>query len=247
MKKIMFGILVILILLCFTPIPAATATETSEVSLSSDELQILINDCENRKVEIEGAIEKVSALGGFNFIYLQSLNNDWIEVDKQEKIYKEQYSIAKEQEEKARWAVKFEEYYTATYVWTYLKGCGYTDIMCAGIMGNFMAETGGQTLNLKWDDNSNGYYGMAQWNKNHVRVWNTSLHEQCEYLVRTIEAEFNVYGYAYKKGFKYNDFCNLDNPADSALAFAKSYERCSSVSYKQRMKNAQKAYDYFVN
>lgn len=247
MKKIMFGILVILILLCFTPIPAATATETSEVSLSSDELQILINECIDRKIEIENHIEKISAIPGVSHIQLALLNSKWMEFNDMQIEYEEKLKEIKEKEEQARWARKFEEHYNATYVWTYLKGCGYSDVMCAGIMGNFMAETGGQTLDIKWDDKTGGYYGMAQWNKNHIRVWNTSLHEQCEYLIRTIEAEFIVYGYKYQQGFNYISFCNLDSPADAALAFAKCYERCSSASYKQRMKNAQKAYDYFVN
>ena len=37
----------------------------------------------------------------------------------------------------------------ATEIWLYLKKQGYNDYVCAGILGNIMAEVGGQTLNIR--------------------------------------------------------------------------------------------------
>ena len=146
-----------------------------------------------------------------------------------------------------RWAEQEKEYPNATYVWKFLKQQGYNDYVCAGILGNMMAEVGGQTLNIKpFAINPSGYYGICQWNKNHVNVWSKDLVGQCDYLEQTIESEFNTYGSKYKKGFNYEAFCELKDEGKAALAFAKSYERCSSKSYKQREKNAKVAYEYFV-
>ena len=39
-------------------------------------------------------------------------------------------------------------YPTAEYVWAFLKKQGFSDTVAAGIMGNMMAEVGGQTLKL---------------------------------------------------------------------------------------------------
>ena len=41
-----------------------------------------------------------------------------------------------------------DEYPEAYKIWHYLKKLGYNDYVCAGIMGNIMAECGGQTLNI---------------------------------------------------------------------------------------------------
>lgn len=141
---------------------------------------------------------------------------------------------------------KEKEYPTATYIWKYLKDLGYNDYVCAGIMGNLMAEVGGQTLKLNFQSSSDTYYGICQWNKTYSKIWGGSLQEQCDFLRSTIEYEFNTFGYAYKKGFDYNQFLLLENEKDAALAFAKCYERCASFTYKVRQSNATKAYNYFI-
>ena len=41
-----------------------------------------------------------------------------------------------------------DKYPEAYKIWHYLKKLGYNDYVCAGIMGNIMAECGGQTLNI---------------------------------------------------------------------------------------------------
>ena len=145
------------------------------------------------------------------------------------------------------WHQKEEEYPVATYIWSYFKDLGYSNQVCAGILGNIMAEVGGQTLNIQYDISSSSYYGICQWNKAYSEVWGASLEEQCNYLAETIQYEFDTFGYAYKRGFDYESFLELDSITDAALAFAKCYERCGSGSYTTRQNNAITAYNYFVS
>ena len=145
------------------------------------------------------------------------------------------------------WHQKEEEHPTATYIWTYFKDLGYSNQVCAGILGNIMAETGGNTLDIQATISGNRYYGMCQWNKAYSNVWGASLEEQCDYLRDTIEYEFDTFGYVYKRSFDYDSFLGLTDIKDTALAFAKCYERCGSRSYYTRQQNAIAAYNYFIS
>ena len=139
----------------------------------------------------------------------------------------------------------------ARYIWSYLKACGYNDYVCAGIMGNLMAEVGGQSLYIQYwmYDNSYEYYGMCQWSLKYCpEVEGMTLDQQLKYLVygtNNIKYNFTHFGKNYKN-FSYEDFINLQDEKEAALAFAKVYERCASRSYSKRQENATKAYNYFV-
>ena len=148
--------------------------------------------------------------------------------------------------EETKWATKAAEYPAATQIWRYMKAQGWNDYVCAGIMGNLMAEVGGQTLDIRYTLSSSGYYGMCQWSRGYSRVWGAGLETQCDFLRDTIKYEFDTYGFKYQKGFNFNSFLNMTDAQQAALAFAKSYERCGSGSYGVRQKNALKAYNYFV-
>lgn len=149
--------------------------------------------------------------------------------------------------EEAKWATKAAEYPAATQIWRYMKAQGWNDYVCAGIMGNIMAEVGGQTLDIRYTLSSSGYYGMCQWSRGYSQVWGAGLETQCDFLRDTIKYEFDTYGFKYQKGFNFNSFLNMTDAQQAALAFAKSYERCASGSYGVRQKNALKAYNYFVS
>ena len=87
-------------------------------------------------------------------------------------------------------------YPEATKVWTILQDYGYNDYVCAGIMGNLMVETGGNTLDLDPDLVYYSYYGLCQWSYEYFpSVWYSSLEEQCEFLHDTIEYEINTFGF----------------------------------------------------
>lgn len=148
------------------------------------------------------------------------------------------------------WEKRNEEYPAATQIWLSMKEQGWSDNVCAGIMGNIMAECGGQTLNIKWDsyDSSEMYYGICQWSLYYTpEASGLSLESQLNLLYNTIETEFKNFGFCYRSDFTYEDFLHMNNSRDVALAFAKVYERCSSASYYVRQDNAEQAYEYFCN
>lgn len=133
-------------------------------------------------------------------------------------------------------------YPEATYVWNYLKGLGLNDYVCAGIIGNIMAEIGGQTLDFSgWTKyNTSTYYGICQWaGSRRARLLNdygTSLEAQCKFLGVEL---FEVIP-------QDSAFYTMQNEKDTALYFAKKYERCSSKYYTIRQTNATKALNYFA-
>jgi hypothetical protein len=76
--------------------------------------------------------------------------------------YQQQFLIF---EERHKWDVRSAEYPVATQAWLYMKNeFGWSDTVCAGILGNMMAECGGcWSSDLNWSVNSSSGYGMIQW------------------------------------------------------------------------------------
>ena len=190
--------------------------------------------------------ESARALGyGEDHPVIQLAKKEWLNADELLKKYENAYNV----ENFAVWDAKMEEYPVATEIWLYLKDLGYNDYVCAGIMGNIMAEVGGQTLNIRHTlySSGGGFYGMCQWSKKYYpEIHGADLKAQCEFLRDTIEEEFKIFGNVYKRNFDYSDFLALTNERDVALAFAKVYERCGTGSYSTRQRNAEIAYNYFV-
>ena len=148
-----------------------------------------------------------------------------------------------------------DTYPIASQIWNALKMAGYNDYVCAGILGNIMAEVGGQTLDLSnWEywstGKHSGTYGICQWTQGRkaklLKEYGSDIESQIKFLLDEIKSEINTYGKLYKKGFDYEQFCEMQDYKKAALAFAKCYERCGSGSYKVRQRNAEKAYSYFV-
>ena len=170
-----------------------------------------------------------------------------------DKLYYADYKeiIRLEQEESAKWQIRQEEYPVATEVWLFLKNeMGYSDAVCAGIIGNMMAECGGQTLKLKWNakNKSSGCYGLCQWHpKYYPKLQGTNLEQQLEHIKVSFPDVLSRYiGICYKKGFTYEDFLALEDPAEVAYIFCVAYERPGPGSYNVRRENAIKAYEYFT-
>lgn len=142
------------------------------------------------------------------------------------------------------WVIRAIEYPIATEIWLYMKSLGWNDEVCAGIMGNIMAECGGQTLSIQWwaYGGNRSFYGICQWHSGYFpAVQGQNLQFQLDYLRDTIEDQFDDFGSS-----ALTNFLNLTNCREAALVFAKRYERCSSASYTIRQQNAQVAYEYFV-
>ena len=146
-------------------------------------------------------------------------------------------------------ALREKKYPAASTVWHYLtETMELNEHVAAGILGNMMAEVGGQTLDLQVDCSGRGYYGICQWSRKYMvyDITGSNLDTQLGYLNETIEDEFAVFGDLYMSGFTYQDFCNMQNAQDAAKAFAVVYERCGSGSHSVRKSNAVKAYEYYT-
>ena len=130
-------------------------------------------------------------------------------------------------------------YPNASKVWSFLKEQGYNDYVCAGIMGNLMAEVGGQTLNLDPYLGSY-YYGICQWGGGRksrlLNNYGSSLDAQLEFLAVELPEVISTD----------SSFYSMQNEQQAALYFAQYYERCSSSTYSIRQQNATVAYNYFV-
>ena len=125
-----------------------------------------------------------------------------------------------------------------------MKAQGWNDYVCAGIMGNLMAEVGGQTLDIsRWAQYSatnTKYYGICQWagsrKQRLLNDFGTTLESQLRFL--SVEL-FEV----IPKG---SSFYNMQDEKEAALYFAKYYERCGTSSYSVRQSNATIALQYFT-
>lgn len=137
-----------------------------------------------------------------------------------------------------------KDYVQATAVWNHLKSLGLNDYVCAGILGNIMAEVGGQTLDIsRWEyyaTTSTKYYGICQWaGGRKTRLLND--------FGKTLEAQYTFLGVELFEVIpKNNSFYDMQDEKEAALYFAKYYERCGSSSYSVRQKNATKALNYFT-
>ena len=133
-------------------------------------------------------------------------------------------------------------YNQAQIVWDALKDLGLNDYVCAGIMGNIMREVAGDTLDIsRWPVYSQTvYYGICQWagsrKERLLKDFGITLNDQIRFL--SVEL-FEV----IPKG---SSFYDMQNEKDTALYFAKYYERCSTKGYVKRQDNATKALEYFT-
>ena len=159
--------------------------------------------------------------------------------------YQEQYAIF---EEAHKWEVRAAEYPVATQAWLYMRDIlGWNEYVCAGIMGNMMAECGGQTLNLKWSSyNSSKHYGLCQWSKVYFpQMQGASLEAQLEFLGKSVPETFD--GWTGKQfNYSYAEFIALTDYEVVARKFNDIYERPGSYN-SQRGRNAKVAYEYFTS
>lgn len=246
-KLIVSGIAIVFSILAALVSVAATNSEAyipSETTILK--LEVMMKDALADRGHAENMATAARALGyeeDSDVILLAK--EEWGKADKKYNQCKAERNKKILEQENQQWAEKEKEYPTATYIWRYLKGMGYNDYVCAGIMGNIMVEVGGQTLQLDYKARGT-YYGICQWSKGYSEVWGANLKGQCDFLANSIRYEFNTYGSKYKTGFNYNSFIALTDEQQAALAFAKCYERCSNKTYTIRQNCATKALAYFT-
>ena len=164
--------------------------------------------------------------------------------------YQEQFEIW---EEKHKWEVRESEYPVATQVWLYMKNeLGYSDVVCAGIMGNMMAECGGcWTADLDWEaGKTGGPYGMIQWlGGRKIQLFsiygkNPSIEDQLNFMHDELYGTDGVTKQVTNN--QLDKIMNADTPEECAFAFATYFERCGEQHRAQRRGYARRAYEYFV-
>jgi hypothetical protein len=165
------------------------------------------------------------------------------------KYYQEQYVIL---EEKHKWEVRAAEYPVATQVWLYMKNeFGWNDIVCAGVIGNMMAECGGcWTSDLNWQSSSSSGYGLIQWVGNRRKELfskygnNPSVEDQLNFMKDELYGTNGVTKQVNEEQF--NKIMNASSPESCAFAFATYFERCGECHRAPRRGYARRAYEYFV-
>ena len=163
--------------------------------------------------------------------------------------YTEQQLIRQEEE---NWRVRAEEYPVATQAWLYMKNeLGFSDVVCAGIMGNMMAECGGcWTSDLDWDVSSSSGYGMIQWlggrKQQLFSIYgnNPSVENQLDFVKDELYGTNGVTKQVTDS--QLDKIINAETPEDCAYAFACYYERCGEGHRWVRRDYARRAYEYFV-
>lgn len=155
------------------------------------------------------------------------------------------------EDEELKWMRRYEEYPVATEAWIAMKTLGWNDIVCAGIMGNLIAETGGSTLHLNWDIDGSSGYGLVQWidsrRKEIKSIYGAypSVKEQVQFIHDEL---FGTNGVTCQvDNGQLNAIMNAETPEDCAYAFACYYERCAEQYISIRRYFARNAYDYFVD
>lgn len=244
-KKIIIFLLVLILCGCQSVVPAASLGAAAPYSYEDYiELELLITEQQERKENAHIMAEAARALGYSNdHIIIQTAKEEWWAAEKARHEY---HTLQKELQ--TMWETKELEYPEATRVWILLKSYGLADAIAAGLLGNFMVETAGQTLDINplLYSKTGGHYGLVQWSRQYYPdVQGADVPMQIAFLMETMEYEFTVYGKVYKSGFTYQDFLELTDPRQVALAFAKVYERCGSGSYSARQNCATIAYNYF--
>ena len=213
--------------------------ETDDIN----ELNDLIADCASRMDAANQMVEACRALGyEEDNPVIKLAEEEYSNAESDMNYYQELLADAEK-------ALREKKYPAASTVWHYLtETMELNEHVAAGILGNMMAEVGGQTLDLQVDCSGRGYYGICQWSRKYMvyDITGSNLDTQLGYLNETIEDEFAVFGDLYTSGFTYQDFCNMQNAQDAAKAFAVVYERCGSGSHGVRKSNAVKAYEYYT-
>jgi hypothetical protein len=126
---------------------------------------------------------------------------------------------------------------------------GWSDIVAAGIMGNMMAECGGQTLALNWNSNGASGYGLIQWIGNR-RASITGKYGETPTIIEQIEfVKDELYGTngvtQQVTDQQRESILNASSPEKCAEKFAMWFERPASTNYSVRRSNAARAYAYF--
>ena len=121
------------------------------------------------------------------------------------------------------------EYPESAYVWQLLKEYGMSDVSAAAILGNAMAESGGQTLNINIYQDVDGFWGAWAMSKVYFSdVYGKGADAQVAKIVETLDVRFY----------------DITDVREAARWFSDNWERPAFWSEK-RADNAEVALGYF--
>lgn len=210
-----------------------------------------IEDLLEERIRLEKyAIEFMIACG--TYANQLELNGDAEGWEFLETVLKPEQEYLLELQKQYMWDYKAFEYPVATYVWLYMKNeFGWSDIVCAGVMGNLMAECGGcWTQDLDWTLKGSSGLGMVQWlgsRREEITAKygpSPSVDQQLQFMYDEL---YGLNGVTKQvKNSEFTEIMEAITPEDCAFAFASYYERCSNQYRSPRKRYARIAYEYFV-
>ena len=154
--------------------------------------------------------------------------------------------------EEVRWAQKMEEYPVMTTIWLYMRDhFGWSKELCAGVIGNILAEAGGgYTMKIPTKIAKTGPYGLCQWlggrKKEIVKRYgyDATVEEQLEFMYDEI---FGTDGVKQQiTNSQRTKLLNSTSPEDAVMKFCRWFERPGGTG-NIRKKYARKVYEYFEN
>lgn len=238
---------VAVIILVIMLIMSSTKIEQLELQLHGNSNHLTsvndkYNDCVTEVSQLNNQLEEERNS-------VAALENKVAELESQVTILTDEVEV--EQGKNIIWEGRVEEFPVATEAWMYMKSVfGWSDAVCAGILGNFMSETGGQTLALDWDSNSASGYGLAQWLgsredqlKGKYGEYPT-VAEQLEFMYDELYGTDGVTQQV--TDWQRDRILNASTPREAAAEFARWFERPASTKYGVRQSNAERALDYFT-
>lgn len=271
MKRIGIIILTVCVVLLTSAFTLTSAnTTTSEADIPSENTEIivlessvvervettdpetlkqLIDDSYTRREEAHEMAESARALGyEETHPVIVLAQTEWSNANEDYDYYSAAYEEVKAEE----YATQKAEYPVATQVWIYMQEeFGWNDIVCAGIIGNMMAECGGcWSSDLNWSVNGSSGYGMIQWigaRKNALFTTygsQPSVEDQLNFMRDELYGTNGVTRQVNDAQF--NKIMNATTPEDCAYAFASYFERCGEKHRAPRRGYARRAYNYFV-
>lgn len=238
-----------------TPVEEVVILDAVEVErvdpTSYDHANTLLEEAESRLETAQAVLDGLTTLGYEPDHPAVVLAHTEVDNSTSDLAYYQEKMV--EWEEIHKWEVRKAEYPAATEAWLIMsEEFGWSDAVCAGIIGNLMAECGGcWTQDLDWQINTKHGMGMVQWiggRRNQLVALygeNPTVRDQMMFMRDELYGLNGVTKQVTES--QLNEIMNASSPEECAYAFASYYERCASQHRAPRKGYARTAYEYFVD
>ena len=238
-----------------TPVEEVVILDAVEVErvdpTSYDHANTLLEEAESRLETAQAVLDGLTTLGYEPDHPAVVLAHTEVDNSTSDLAYYQEKMV--EWEEVHKWEGRKAEYPAATEAWLIMsEEFGWSDAVCAGIIGNLMAECGGcWTQDLDWQINTKHGMGMVQWiggRRNQLVALygeNPTVRDQMMFMRDELYGLNGVTKQVTES--QLNEIMNASSPEECAYAFAAYYERCASQHRAPRKGYARTAYEYFVD